>query len=812
MHPKLPATVRVSLLQVLVHGEETGEVMEGTEQLPLGEHVDEVIRDASAAIRLEIEAQISASADLIELTDGRQIGTTGAQNVWSFGLSNDSSPEVETPGQLILATGESAQVRILAVGDSSLILATVADLGESIDDSTLVLQVGFVFQALVERLDSLHCSPDCHTDLFDELLFPDVFADDGGGEIPGSEPPNAEEEQQRAASRAIEPGVRFTWGPPGTGKTTVLARAVALAVERGDTVLVLSTANAAVDVAIDRIAQELGDTALLANGQILRVGTPQTKAVLDRPEVLPEMIASRLRPDLAESLTDLQRLRPQLSDRARASDEPEELKAVTRQLEELRKEQERLEKSLAAERSRIIADSSVVTTTLARAVISDEIWDKPFDLVIVDEASMAPLPFVLALALRGATTLSLFGDFRQLPPIAVSPAVEARNWFARDVFDYASVIEGHEAGLIDPRLTVLRTQFRMGEQICATVNDFAYDGILRTHSSARNRAVRLAELAPAPSCELVLVDIAPLQTVCAPDRQPDSYSRANLLSAALAASVGEVLLLGGCESVGLISPYRAQSSLTSALASHQESLDAATIHRFQGSERDAIIFDLTDSTGVSSPSRLTGKGNSAEERDYVRRLLTVAVSRARGKLFLFADLEFVERHFPLGSPVSALIEMADAAGAEHLSSLQLVQESWLHPVPDSPLKWSGNFSAAAAALCERARKDSRIELNLPEGLLETTWLTELVGRSTRPELITVRCTRDLAADLADSGANIRLGLVGNSPWAVLGRKRLFYGSADYEKPAVALTSSAAVSAFRRIISPTDRGPDGLSHS
>src|SRR4029453_7642231 len=65
--------------------------------------------------------------------------------------------------------------------------------------------------------------------------------------------------------------------PPGTGKTTVTAAAIAQLVREGHSVLLVSNTNVAVDNAIQRAAEEVQPP----QGQLLRVGRPDLPEVAD---------------------------------------------------------------------------------------------------------------------------------------------------------------------------------------------------------------------------------------------------------------------------------------------------------------------------------------------------------------------------------------------------------------------------------------------------------------------------------------------------------------------------------------------------
>ena len=89
--------------------------------------------------------------------------------------------------------------------------------------------------------------------------------------------PNAA--QRVALGRCIGNCLPFVWGPPGTGTTTCLAQVVRTLVDGGERVLRLAHANAAVEVAILRVADAFLTSEELSAGKVLRLGVPQLPEV-----------------------------------------------------------------------------------------------------------------------------------------------------------------------------------------------------------------------------------------------------------------------------------------------------------------------------------------------------------------------------------------------------------------------------------------------------------------------------------------------------------------------------------------------------
>ena len=104
-------------------------------------------------------------------------------------------------------------------------------------------------------------------------------------------PPTSFTPGQGDAFRAcLTSGVRLVWGPPGTGKTMVLTRAIDRLLEAGRRVLLVSGTNVAVDNAL------LGVVRLRHRppGALVRVGQPQIPEVaLDESVSLPRLVAAR---------------------------------------------------------------------------------------------------------------------------------------------------------------------------------------------------------------------------------------------------------------------------------------------------------------------------------------------------------------------------------------------------------------------------------------------------------------------------------------------------------------------------------------
>lgn len=99
--------------------------------------------------------------------------------------------------------------------------------------------------------------------------------------------------------------------------------------------------------------------------------------------------------------------------------------------------------------------------------------------------------------------------------------------------------------------------------------------------------------------------------------------------------------------IGVITPYKGQVSLLWHLMYERKydedfikRIKIGTVHTFQGSECDIIIFDMVDCFQQENgkPNKI-GRLYSGENGE---RLLNVAVSRARHKLIIVCDPEYIK--------------------------------------------------------------------------------------------------------------------------------------------------------------------------
>ena len=388
----------------------------------------------------------------------------------------------------------------------------------------------------------------------------------------------------------LSKNIKFVFGPPGTGKTTYLAREELIPLMQGaedEKVLALAPTNKAADVLAMRIMELMGKDASY-RGWLVRFGTTYDEKI-ERSEIYR---------DRSFYLPKLRRC--------------------------------------------------VLVTTIARfpydSIGGKALREMNWDRVVIDEASMISIANIIyPLYQCNPKQFIIAGDPLQIQPVA---QVE------QDENIYKMVgLKSFTAPRTEPRdyeVKLLTTQYRSVPSVGEVFSQFAYGGVLEhARSEDSRRQMNIDEV----------LDVAPLNIIKFPVSKYEGIFRAKKLggspyqiysalfayefSTFLAGKIG-VANPSDAYSIGVISPYRAQADLISRLLVRAElpsnvSVQAGTIHGFQGDECDTIIAVFNPPPSISdSKDMFLNKLN----------IINVSISRARDCLFVLmpdAETEHIER-------------------------------------------------------------------------------------------------------------------------------------------------------------------------
>ncbi len=421
--------------------------------------------------------------------------------------------------------------------------------------------------------------------------------------------------QQKAVQLALKAqDVALIHGPPGTGKTTTVAAAIELFVERGDRVIACAPSNVAVDNLLERLPSQ--------SLKLVRCGHPARLL----PSVVEHSLETQIAATEGSSITAAIRKEIDTTSRRlrRAGDRTER--------QTLRDERRRLFRELRELEQRTIQeilDSASVVLCTCTGAGDPLLRDAEFDVAVIDEAAQATEPACWIPLFRARKAL-LAGDHCQLPPTVLSREA-ARNGLATTLFER---LQKRHADVISCMLTV---QYRMHESIMRWSSDALYDGKLQAHPSVSGH--RLQDLAdventPDTSRPLLFIDTAGCDLEEEEEGRGDS--RANPGEARVVRKHLESLSNAGIaeEQIAVITPYNAQVELLrDEISDRWPDVEIGSVDGFQGREKEAVIISLVR----SNPRRRVGFLSDD-------RRLNVAVTRARRHVAIVGDSTTVTSH------------------------------------------------------------------------------------------------------------------------------------------------------------------------
>ncbi|MEL7146785.1 MAG: AAA domain-containing protein, partial [Bacteroidota bacterium] len=366
-------------------------------------------------------------------------------------------------------------------------------------------------------------------------------------------------------------------GPPGTGKTTTLVRAITEVVATEKQVLVSAPSNAAVDLLVEKLA--------LKGVDVLRIGHP-----------------ARVTPAVVENSLDA---------RIAAHPEFKELKNIRKKSEELRKiggkykrnfgHEERRQRKMLYNEARKLKDEAMMLEYYITNTLMDNaqviactlvganhtfVKDRNFKTVFIDEAGQAMEPACWIPIMR-AKRVVMAGDHQQLPPTVKS--LEASKM-------------GLSVTLFERFITrkigvnMLAVQYRMHQSIVKFSSDYFYEGQLHSDQSLARREVPFHQGALFIDTAGCGFDSKLNEKTRSTYNQEESEFLLKRLEAFVTENGLEQLQESNCK-IGIITPYKAQNELVRAGIKERETLTALgsnlevnTVDAFQGQERDVIFI------------------------------------------------------------------------------------------------------------------------------------------------------------------------------------------------------------------------------
>ena len=571
------------------------------------------VADFCQAYRMALSAEISfirmTGGKHILLQEGKRIGRDNGQFVYLLESEDELNYPEGTP--VTIWKGQSQiSGKILNCEAFSVYLISELDLGAEVEMLNISAEACYLLQSVSERLMDLSLEP---SEIAQDLIC------NGLKEIDYRNSDIAKG-QETAVRMSLEQPITFVWGPPGTGKTQTLAKIAWAHIDKGERVLMLSYSNVSVDGAILRVTSLKND---VFPGQLVRYGFPKDKRISEHPYLSSYNLAINNYPDLLKRRTQLQ------AEKKRLEKNDPKLIQVEKELNEIRRE-------LRAAESQCVRNAKFVATTVSKAIVDKEIRNGAFDVVIFDEASMATIPQIAYAAKLARKNFVCMGDFRQLPPIVQSSKESPLN---ADIFQYCGITQAVDQGSNHKWLCLLDTQYRMHPEIADFAGRSIYNGLLKSANGMTEKREKTVMAEPFAGRAMEFVDLSGTMSTCI---KSSDDSHANVLSAFVTFSLA--LKAAQTQKVGIITPYHAQSRLLHAMVRDVNELEAlphaikcATVHQFQGSEEDVIVYDAVDCYRLPFPGALI----ASTAGRYADRLFNVAMTRSKGKFICVANGSFM---------------------------------------------------------------------------------------------------------------------------------------------------------------------------
>ena len=284
--------------------------------------------------------------------------------------------------------------------------------------------------------------------------------------------------------------------------------------------------------------------------------------------------------------------------------------------------------------------------------------DGCYDLVIIDEASQCDIASIIPLLFRAKRAV-IIGDPNQLKHITTMTRQQDRelvekhevdalfSYCVHSLFDLAISV-GHGDDLVH-----LRDHHRSHASIIDFSNREFYNGLLRVATDYSRLRFPYG-----PDKSVIWKNVAGEAV------RPQAGSAFNQMEIdAVIEQLRELIDSNYAGTIGVVTPFKRQAELITYYLRERHSrlhdeliknhdFIAATAHKFQGDERDVIIFSPVVSNGVSQGT-LNFLGSTPN-------LFNVAITRARASLIVIGNKAFCQN-----SNIHYLVHFADYADSLH---------------------------------------------------------------------------------------------------------------------------------------------------
>lgn len=479
--------------------------------------------------------------------------------------------------------------------------------------------------------------------------------------------------------------IEFVFGPPGTGKTTYLAKNVLLPIikDSGECkVLVLTPTNKSADVLVKRIMEVFGkDTSY--NNWLVRFGATGDEKIEQSPV-------------FREKTFDIRTL----------------TKNVT-----------------VTTIARFPYDFFMPEST--RVFLYGINWD----YIIIDEASMIPIAnIVFPLYKKTPRKFIIAGD-----PFQIEPITSVALWKNENIYTMV-----HLDSFVKPntipyqyRVELLTTQYRSVPDIGGIFSNFTYGGILKHYRDAKSqRQLNVGDDLGVETLNIIKFPVSKYESIyrCKRLQHSSSYQvysaiftfeYVNYLSCAIAENNPGKLFR-----IGVIAPYRAQADMLDKLLASERlpnevDVQVGTIHGFQGDECD-IIFAVFNTPPTISSAKEMFLNN--------KNIINVSISRARDYLFIVMPDDETENidNLSLVKRVEGIIKSTDVWNefvSHELEDLMFSDSNYIENNAFSTSHQSVNVYGLPEKIYEVRTEDAAVDVQIHRGTGQGAYAVQTIVSS-----------------------------------------------------------------------------------
>lgn len=481
----------------------------------------------------------------------------------------------------------------------------------------------------------------------------------------------------------MTPGDLYTVvGPPGTGKTEVIAKAASELADRGERVLVTSHTNIAVDNVVEKLAGTTSQT-------VVRVGRPEkvsTKAkelmlekVIDSESASVDDLLSRVdelkstigkHQENINRLEEHKRFRRQDSNYRVGSSNKEKIdEEIESEREELTTLQRELRNLWEEAEAKSVEQADITGATLVRSQLGG-LGQVEFDTVIIDEASQISTPMGL-LAMSTAKKWVVVGDHNQLLPVLKSIKTNAgRPPAGSSIFNLLRERFGEHAWL--------KTHYRSVKPIIGFSREKIYDSNIEV-ANENGETIKTPTYLRSDDMFVDQILSEPISIVATSHEQgwqtrygsPFNKQESHVCDHLVARLVEDYGLDPG--QIGVITPYRGQRNMIRDKLDSEYAVDVETVDGFQGRERDVIIYSVVG----TDPGSLKFAGDLNR--------FNVAATRPKSKLIVVGNLDRIGAKTTRDNILRSFIEYVDDLDAVFdWNSQTKISPDLPHPLSTDP--------------------------------------------------------------------------------------------------------------------------------